>query len=97
MKSTATLRAAAPVLAMALLPHVHARGYPAKAVRIVVPYATGGGSDILARRSAPACSSSGAGAWPSRTRRGRRATSARSKWCARSRTATRCCCRTAPW
>lgn len=42
---TATALCAAMPLAQ-----VHAQGFPNKAVRIVVPYATGGGSDILARQ-----------------------------------------------
>lgn len=34
----------------ALAPAAVAQGYPARAVRIIVPYGTGGGSDILARQ-----------------------------------------------
>jgi tripartite-type tricarboxylate transporter receptor subunit TctC len=42
-----TLCVAAPTIHLTA---AHAQGFPSKAVRIVVPYATGGGSDILARQ-----------------------------------------------
>jgi len=42
------LRLAGLALAL-LLPAAHAQTYPSKPVRIMVPYATGGGTDILAR------------------------------------------------
>lgn len=50
-----TVKTLIPVALMAALHmasphHAAAQAYPAKSVRIVVPYATGGGSDILARQ-----------------------------------------------
>lgn len=48
------IRTLIPAACLAVLqmgsPHALAQTYPAKSVRIVVPYATGGGSDILARQ-----------------------------------------------
>ena len=42
-------RALASVLMLAVSAGVLAQGYPAKAVRVVVPYAPGGGSDVISR------------------------------------------------
>ncbi|HEY3045955.1 MAG TPA: tripartite tricarboxylate transporter substrate binding protein [Polaromonas sp.] len=42
--------AAIALCAAVPMTQAHAQGFPNKAVRIVVPYATGGGSDILARQ-----------------------------------------------
>ena len=42
-------RALASVLVLAVSASVLAQGYPAKAVRVVVPYAPGGGSDVISR------------------------------------------------
>jgi tripartite-type tricarboxylate transporter receptor subunit TctC len=45
------LRAALAAFAMAatLIPSAHAAEWPAKPVRIIVPYAAGGANDLLAR------------------------------------------------
>ena len=50
--SIAGRAAAAAVLGIALAGNASAQGYPAKPVRIVVPYPPGGGNDLLARLSA---------------------------------------------
>jgi tripartite-type tricarboxylate transporter receptor subunit TctC len=47
------MRTPLALLACALFSAAQARGYPSKAVRIIVPYAAGGTSDILARQLAP--------------------------------------------
>jgi tripartite-type tricarboxylate transporter receptor subunit TctC len=41
------------VLACAVLSAVHAQTYPSKPIRVIVPYAAGGTSDILARQIGP--------------------------------------------
>jgi tripartite-type tricarboxylate transporter receptor subunit TctC len=44
-----TFAAALALAAVLAAPAAHAQGYPSKPIRIIVPYATGGGPDILAR------------------------------------------------
>ena len=48
MKKITRLLAAA-ALASSLTPHAQDAGYPSKPIKVVVPYAAGGGADILAR------------------------------------------------
>ena len=50
MKSKIVLCLAALLALPAAAPPALAQGWPTKPVRIIVPYATGGGSDILARQ-----------------------------------------------
>jgi tripartite-type tricarboxylate transporter receptor subunit TctC len=50
MKFTTAIALGAAVLLQAFTPAATAQTYPARPVRIIVPYGTGGGSDVLARQ-----------------------------------------------
>jgi tripartite-type tricarboxylate transporter receptor subunit TctC len=50
MKFTTAIALGAAVLLQAFTPAATAQAYPARPVRIIVPYGTGGGSDVLARQ-----------------------------------------------
>ena len=68
-----------------------AQAFPNKPIRIIVPYAAGGTSDILARRIAPSLHEASASRSSSRTSRARTATSAPISSPRARPTATPCC------